>query len=375
MIAAGNTTGTVTLTAVQDALDETNETIVVDISGVTNGTESGTQQVTATITDDDGVNTPDTDGDGLFDTWETNGIDTNLDGIIDLDLPAMGAKPDHRDLFVEADYMVGIVPGESSRRSFRPFDETIFDLQYSFAAAPVANPDGTTGIRLHILIDEAVPLRSAILFQTRGPGSGDDFDDIKLGSNSPTDPGNALGTRSVDGHFGTVADRSSSNCANILAARRESFRYAVFGSTYAEFPGSSGISELPGNDFLVTVGSWTDADIKATGGSKNLAVARRNVEAGTFMHEFGHALNLRHGGGDDTNREPNYLSVMNYDFQFPYLDATRPLDFCAKQYPISTRTALMNRPESAARPVVLAFTDPQKSAKTSSNLTRTSRLI
>jgi hypothetical protein len=53
VIAAGSTTGTVTLTAVQDTLDETNETIVVDISGVTNGTESGTQQVIATIIDGD----------------------------------------------------------------------------------------------------------------------------------------------------------------------------------------------------------------------------------------------------------------------------------------------------------------------------------
>src|SRR5213075_3284243 len=36
-----------------DTLDEVDETIVVDISTVINGTESGTQQVTATITDDD----------------------------------------------------------------------------------------------------------------------------------------------------------------------------------------------------------------------------------------------------------------------------------------------------------------------------------
>src|SRR5216117_2158926 len=43
----------ITLTAVQDALDEVDETIVLDISTVINGTESGAQQVTATITDDD----------------------------------------------------------------------------------------------------------------------------------------------------------------------------------------------------------------------------------------------------------------------------------------------------------------------------------
>ncbi|MFM9960123.1 MAG: ELWxxDGT repeat protein [Planctomycetaceae bacterium] len=53
VIAAGNMTGTVTLTAVQDTRDEANETIVIDITDVTNGIESGTQQVTATINDDD----------------------------------------------------------------------------------------------------------------------------------------------------------------------------------------------------------------------------------------------------------------------------------------------------------------------------------
>src|SRR5207249_1037568 len=54
VIAPGSTTGSITLTAVQDALDELDETIIVDISTVTNGTELGTQQVTATISDDDG---------------------------------------------------------------------------------------------------------------------------------------------------------------------------------------------------------------------------------------------------------------------------------------------------------------------------------
>ena len=33
------------------------------------------------------------------------------------------------------------------------------------------------------------------------------------------------------------------------------------------------------------------------------------------MHELGHNLGLRHGGGDNTNRKPNFLSVMNYAFQ------------------------------------------------------------
>src|SRR6185312_15653698 len=47
----------------------------------------------------------DTDGDGLLDTWETNGIDTDGNGSIDLDLPAMGADSEHKDIFVELDFM------------------------------------------------------------------------------------------------------------------------------------------------------------------------------------------------------------------------------------------------------------------------------
>jgi hypothetical protein len=52
-IAAGLTTGSVTLTSLTDTLDEDNETIIVDITSVTNATESGTQQVTTSITDND----------------------------------------------------------------------------------------------------------------------------------------------------------------------------------------------------------------------------------------------------------------------------------------------------------------------------------
>ena len=53
VIAAGSLSNSITLTAVPNALDEIDVTIVVDISAMTNGIEFGTQPVTATITDDD----------------------------------------------------------------------------------------------------------------------------------------------------------------------------------------------------------------------------------------------------------------------------------------------------------------------------------
>ena len=53
VILAGNLSNSITLTGVQDTVYDPGETVIVDITGVTNGVESGNQQVTATITDDD----------------------------------------------------------------------------------------------------------------------------------------------------------------------------------------------------------------------------------------------------------------------------------------------------------------------------------
>lgn len=40
----------------------------------------------------------DTDGDGLPDVWEKEGLDYDGDGKIDVDLPAMGADPNIPDI-------------------------------------------------------------------------------------------------------------------------------------------------------------------------------------------------------------------------------------------------------------------------------------
>jgi hypothetical protein len=54
---------------------------------------------------------------------------------------------------------------------------------------------------------------------------------------------------------------------------------------------------------VVSLGLWT-SNVGSTG-----------EQAGTFMHELGHNLGLRHGGDDHSQWKPNYLSVMNYLFQ------------------------------------------------------------
>jgi len=53
VIPAGQLTGSITLTGIDDNLDEPNETAIVGIAGITNGIASGQQQVTAEIIDND----------------------------------------------------------------------------------------------------------------------------------------------------------------------------------------------------------------------------------------------------------------------------------------------------------------------------------
>lgn len=153
-------------------------------------------------------------------------------------------------------------------------------------------------------------------------GANSDFNKIKLGV-----PRNPCGTA----HFGTVADRSNAtNCVNIIKAKRRVYRYALFAHRFAEMPGSTGIAEIGGNDFVVAMEvrePWDDYEDKvnraATTYNTSLEAEWRDMVAGTFMHELGHTLGLVHGGGFGQinpsarvqNCKPNYISVMNYTRQ------------------------------------------------------------
>jgi hypothetical protein len=265
----------------------------------------------------------DTDGDGLADHWEraSGGLDVDSDGTVDW-VPT-GANAFKKDLYVEYDWMDCTVPGGAAcavgRKlpSKEPRAASVAAFVAAFTNAPVANPDGSTGINMHALRGEAVPEVNPVLFLARGPGALDDFDDIKFGS-----PYNPCGA----GRFGDAADRAAAGCPAILAAKRLVLRYTLFGQNHSHLIGSSGISELPGNDLMVTMAVDTPA------GNGYEVVARRtaaiwrtavdgsvewvDMEASTWLHEFGHSLGLRHGGFENSNCKPNYFSVMSYGRQF-----------------------------------------------------------
>ncbi len=205
----------------------------------------------------------DTDGDGINDGDEVFGT------VDDLDLPALGANPLHKDIFIEMDWM------DDSAHTHRPTANAIDTVIAVFAAASdVQNPCGTTGIAMHI---------------DRGQGG------VFTG-------GNFIGNDTViifDSEFNTY------KAAHFDPARKLYFHYCIHAHRYnTSTNNSSGFAELPGDDFVVTLQTF---------------LSNSNV-AKTIMHELGHNLLLRHGGFENRNFKPNYNSVMNYRFDFPGVD-------------------------------------------------------
>jgi parallel beta-helix repeat protein len=259
---------------------------------------AGAKLVSATATDFDGntseFSTVDTDADALADAWEiAGGLDLDEDGVITaLEMILPGADPEKKDLYVEVDAMVGFAPSAGA----------FTKLTAAFAAAPahlVHNPDGTAGITLHISLGDsnikAAPFTAVDNYWT-------DFRAIKNGPGANPD-----GTA---GHFGTQDQRINGLWPQIRQALTLTHRYCLFAQqySYTDAQGnvestSSGVGELFGNDFMVTVRPWF------WGGAND------DDRAGTLMHELGHTLGLRHGGGDEVNNKPNYHSVMNYSWQ------------------------------------------------------------
>lgn len=240
----------------------------------------------------------DADGDGLLNTWEVNGIDVNNDGVIDFRLP--GADPNHKNLYVEADYM----------QFHKPIDMALEDVRTAFSSAPVSNPDGSTGIILFVLVDEEIPHQDRVSF--------DDFE-----------------TTLKDMWFGTEAQRDGPNAANLLAAKRLAFHYTIF-AHLPEGEESSGIGNQPGMNFIMTLGGVDSALDPGT----SHPVGTRSMQATTFMHELGHNLGLFHGGNEEVNCKTNYISIMNdMTLEWTYIDDA-PLDYSRSALPSLNKGSL-----------------------------------
>ena len=87
-INAGLTTGSITLTGVNDTDDDDNETVIVDVTSTTNCTESSEQQVTATITDDENPEISITGNGNNISDGSTSPLTTNYTDFGNTDLTA-----------------------------------------------------------------------------------------------------------------------------------------------------------------------------------------------------------------------------------------------------------------------------------------------
>jgi len=217
----------------------------------------------------------DADKDCICDDWErAGGIDINRDGIIDVQLP--NAQVGRKDIYVEYDAMAG----------FAPSADVLNRVQAAFAAH---------NIGLHFINGGDLGVAPA---DWPDPWAG--FDAFKRN------------------YFGTPEERASPNWENIRQAKQRVFRYCVFAQTI--FGSSiSGMGELPGNDFMVTLGhrDWQAIRTRLPAVWDGRLVTWDDIVAGTLMHELGHVLGQRHGGGDHLHFKPNYHSVMNYLWQVP----------------------------------------------------------
>jgi uncharacterized repeat protein (TIGR01451 family) len=269
-----------------------------------------------------GTDCADSDGDGLLDAWEKNGYDANGDGVPEVDLPGMGAKANRKDLFLEIDYLNA--PGGHTHG---PVQAAVQTVVQAFANAPVSNPDGSQGVQLHI---DTGPLFGA---------------GVKTDVNSTT-PNGVTGTFGDYGGGGEAIDETSKTIVDydgplvgrfgisffslksMNPNRDNIFRYGMFvhqtNARVATNDCTSGQSKgIPGVNFMVSLGGTNGSGNPCWGtDALGQSVGTQNQQAGTLMHEFGHTLGLRHGGNDNINNKPNYLSVMSYRRILPGTNAS-----------------------------------------------------
>lgn len=241
-------------------------------------------QVTTDIGEIDPIT--DTDGDAIPDYFEINGWDFDQDGIVDVDLPAMGAIVGVPDIFVEIDYM------ERSQFSYQPDPESIRIVVESFEEQ---------GIHLHVDYGPESPLTW---------GTAPIWGQLS-GSNSL--PYNPYMGQCINRSF--MWNKFAHTKSQKFAPEREAiFHYAQWGHKLCREKIIAGVSrnsqqsidafQNGASDLIIAMGVWLDAD-------QNPPV---DSMAGLFMHELGHNLGLMHGGDNHENLKPNHLSIMNYAY-------------------------------------------------------------
>ena len=218
----------------------------------------------------------DNDCDGISNTWEANTT------------AFPGANPNVKDVYLDLDYMTGHLPDSLT------------------VLTPIINKFHDQGRELRIMDIDAITHQDTLNIWS-------DFDTIR--DTGCGGGGGCLGS----GLSQTIQDM-----------RKNVFHYGLFIHFYEDpaTPGSDASFSGKSRDsrsFVVSMGSFAQSGGHGVGSTEE--------QKGTLMHELGHNLGLRHGGSDDVNCKPNYLSVMSYSFQMPIFVGLRPADYSQSDLP------------------------------------------
>ncbi len=287
-------------------------------------------------------------------------IDSDEDGIPDsakvpggtyggLDFYSMGARPGKRDIFMQIDYMKE--PEGRTEPALKPRKEALQKVVDAFANSP------TTGKPYALHIDVG-----SLYSPEFSPAN------FNLGGGKEVDFRRCI---AVPSSFDLASTIVAPGCATLFdykstgfdTRRRMAFHYVVFGNSQEAdgSAGSSGIAELHGSDFVVTLGSVSNAggtSFYSTDPGPNLWKLI-NVQASTLMHEFGHNLGLFHGGFEHVNYKPNYVSIMNYLHQMTGIGASQSDPTATDRYMLEYAPSKFNRctPVTGNAPGVTTITN------------------
>ncbi len=217
----------------------------------------------------------DEDADGIPTTAKQEG--STFGGI---DIYAMGARKGQKDLFIQNDYMNNVIS--------IPQIQALDKVKQAFAKK---------NIILHMDV-------GALFSNTFNPAQ------YNLGKANAFAAENCTVLGTKNSQCGSVYEYKK----NMPAMRRSFFHYVLWAKSQVPTGiGPSGIAELNGKNSLITLKGWGLDDGAKDSISSNLLI---NYQAAALMHELGHNLGLLHGGDDHITYKPNYVSTMNYLYQF-----------------------------------------------------------
>ncbi|MGV0343901.1 hypothetical protein ACUY3P_06190 [Corynebacterium lehmanniae] len=235
----------------------------------------------------------DSDGDGLPDIWEEQGV-VLADGT-EIPLPDWGADPNRPDVFLQLNWMASEYDtlgcdtsaarecANANRTSYAPSTQSLDDLVDLFA---------DHGISLHI--DAGEHYTNIANYTEHFGGETLDYRDVYFDANRHE-------------AFQLI------DTINNLGDRANIFRPGVLGDRMRAGSNATGLSLVGDNSFYVA----------NPGGRANEEQVRNSI-----LHEFGHTLGLRHWGAqqyvtdiaEGSPMQAGYHSVMNYDRQFDYFN-------------------------------------------------------